>query len=42
MKVIEMKDDFFILCKENKEIGPFEDFRRYTRKYPELFDRIYQ
>jgi len=40
MKVIDMKEDFIFLCKEMKEIGPFEAYKRYTMKYPELFDNI--
>lgn len=40
MKVIDMKDDYILLCKEMKEIGPFNAFKHYTMKYPELFDNI--
>lgn len=42
MRVIHMKDDFIVLCNEIKEIGPFEAYKRYTMKYPELFDKIFE
>ncbi len=40
MKIIHMIDDFETLCKESRELGSFEAYKRYTMKYSELFNGI--
>lgn len=40
MNIIHMIDDFQILCEELDELGPFEAYKRYISKYPELFKGI--
>lgn len=42
MRIIHMIDDFKILCEEKIEMGNFEAYRKYTKKYPELFDGIFR
>lgn len=42
MRVIHMIDEFKTLCGEISEIGSFEAYRRYTLKYPKLFDKIFK
>lgn len=42
MNVINMTDDFQMLCKEAKVIGNFEVYKHYTMKYPVLFEGVFK
>lgn len=40
MNIINMHDEYAILCEEAKSLGNFEAYKNYTSKYPYLFDGI--
>ncbi|MFZ3152125.1 MAG: DUF2268 domain-containing putative Zn-dependent protease [Anaerolineaceae bacterium] len=40
MQIVNMSDDYRIMCGEIKTFDTFEAYRRYTQKYPNLFDGI--
>jgi uncharacterized protein YjaZ len=42
MNIINMFDDFQLLCKEVESTGKFKAYKRYTMKYPELFQSIFK
>ena len=42
MNVISMIEDYRLLCEEAGELGKFEAYRRYTRKYPVLFGGVFR
>jgi len=37
-----MIDEYQLLCKEIKYMGNFEAYKRYTMKYPELFEGVFK
>lgn len=37
MKIVHMIEDYGILCNEAKNVGKFEAYENYTKKYPAFF-----
>lgn len=42
MNIINMVDDFKLLCKEMNDIGKFQAYKIYTKKYPQLFEGVFK
>ena len=39
MKIVHMIEDYGILCNEAKNVGKFEAYENYTKKYPAFFSK---
>ena len=42
MKIVHMIEDYGILCNEAKNVGKFEAYENYTKKYPAFFQSVFR